>query len=181
MSGFAEGKKALDDRFPSVYNQLRRIAQSMLGHESSPTLTATAVVHEAYARLAMAGNIPDVTELSFKRIAAHVMRQVLCDAARRRSADKRGGGAAVHVTVDESLQDKQISIERITLVSNFLDHLHVVNARQAEVVELLFFGGLTVAEVAAELDISVSTAERDWRTARAWLSTEAGQQAAGSC
>ncbi len=173
MSGSAEEKKALDERFSSVYDQLRKIARSMLRRGSSPALTATAVVHEAYARLAISGSVPDVTESSFKRIAAHVMREVLCDAARRYFAQKRGSGQAIGVIVDDSLQDKQISIERILVLNNFLDQLQTANERQSSVVELLFFGGLTLPEVAAELGTSVSTVERDWRAARAWLSTEA--------
>jgi RNA polymerase sigma factor (TIGR02999 family) len=167
------GRKALDDRLPVVYDQLRRLARSILGPKQKATLTATALVHEAYTRLAVGRKFPDVTEMAFKRIVAHVMRQVLCDAARRRRADKRGGSDAVHVSLPDELEDHQLSIDRIVLVNNFLDRLQAINPRQASVVELLFFGGLTIPEIAAELNISVSTAERDWRTARAFLSTEA--------
>jgi RNA polymerase sigma factor (TIGR02999 family) len=171
------GRKSLDDRLPVVYDQLRRLARSILANRGNATLTATALVHEAYSRLAAGGRIPEVTEMSFKRIVAHVMRQVLCDAARRRVADKRGGKAAVHVPLPEELEDHQLSVDRVLLVNNFLDRLQAISPRQASLVELLFFGGLTLSEIAAELDISVSTAERDWRTARAFLSTEAGSAA----
>jgi RNA polymerase sigma-70 factor (ECF subfamily) len=173
-------KEALDLRFPAMYDQLRRVAHSMLGSRVHATLNPTAVVHEAYGRLAVSGKLPDVTELSFKRIAAHVMRQVLCDAARQRSAGKRGGKDAVRVPLDDHLQQTDISVERITLVNDFLDRLQSISPRQASVVELLFFGGLTMAEAAAELDISESTAERDWRMARAWLSNEASRPAPGT-
>ncbi len=88
-------KKVLDEQFPAVYDQLRRIARSILGYRANTTLTPTAVVHEAYTRLAGSGKIPELTEASFKRVAAHVMRQVLCDAARQRMAAKRGGTETV--------------------------------------------------------------------------------------
>lgn len=176
----SDRKEALDVRFPAVYDQLRRVAHSMLGPRAHATLNPTAVVHEAYGRLAMSGKIADMTEFSFKRVAAHVMRQVLCDAARQRSAEKRGGKDAVRVPLDEHISETDISVERITLVNEFLDRLQAISPRQVSVVELLFFGGLTVAETAAELDISESTAERDWRTARAWLSNQASRSASGT-
>ncbi len=180
MSAPSGQKEALDARFPAIYEQLRRVAHSMLGHRDNATLSPTAVVHEAYGRLAVAGKIPDLTELSFKRIAAHVMRQVLCDAARRRFADKRGGKDAIRIPLDDQLQETNISVERIMLVNSFLDRLQAFSPRQASIVELLFFGGLTIPEIASELGISESTAERDWRSARAWLSSEAHRAAPGT-
>ncbi len=173
MPASATQKQTLDERFPVIYDQLRRIAHSMLGRRANATLSPTAVVHDAYAKLAEAGQIPNLSEAAFKGIAAHVMRQVLCDAARKRLAAKRGGKSAVRVPLTEELQDTEHSLERIVLVSDFLARLESVNSRQASVVELLFFGGLTLAEVATALDISPATAERDWRSARAWLATQA--------
>lgn len=129
-------------------------------------------MHEAYTRLALSGKIPELTEPSLKRIAAHVMRQVLCDAARERMAAKRGGTEAIRVPLDPELAAANMSADRILLVSDFLDRLRDISPRQASLVELLFFGGLTITEASAELDISESCAQRDWRTARAWLSSE---------
>lgn len=168
----AAQKKVLDEQFPAVYGQLRRIARSMLGNRANATLTPTSVVHEAYARLAVSGKIPEVTELSFRRIAAHVMRQVLSDAARQRMAAKRGGTEAIRVPLDPTVEAANMSVDRILLVNDFLDRLHDISPRQASLVELLFFGGLTITEASAELDISESCAQRDWRMARAWLSSE---------
>jgi RNA polymerase sigma factor (TIGR02999 family) len=165
-------KKVLDEQFPVVYEQLRRIARSMLAYRGNATLTPTSVVHEAYTRLAVSGKIPEVTELSFKRIAAHVMRQVLCDAARQRMAAKRGGTEAIRVPLDPQLEAANMSVDRILVVSDFVDRLRDISPRQASLVELLFFGGLTITEASAELDISESCAQRDWRMARAWLSSE---------
>lgn len=177
MSPSPGQKQFLDALFPAVYDHLRHVAQAMLGRQLNATLNPTAVVHEAYGRLAASGKIPNVTEASFKRIAAHVMRQVLCDAARRRSAAKRGGQNTLRVPADDQLHDADVSAEQLLLVHDFLDRLSAISVRQTAVVELLFFGGLTMAEAAEELQISVSTAEREWRSARAFLSREAGAAA----
>ena len=101
------------------------------------------------------------------------MGQVLCDAARRRYAGKRGGKDAIRIPLDDQMENPNISVEQILLVNDLLDRLHAASPRRASVVELVYFGGLTIPEVAAALQVSGSTAERDWRFARAWIATEA--------
>ena len=121
--------------------------------------------------MAAAPRFKATSRLHFKRIAARAMRQVLIEAARRRSADKRGG-RGVPLSLDESIADPVESAGEIVALDTALDDLSRLNPRQAATVEYRFFGGLDVAETAELLGVSEATVLRDWRAARAWLATE---------
>jgi RNA polymerase sigma factor (TIGR02999 family) len=162
--------RALDHLFSVTYEELRRLAASVGRGDPSATLSPTALVNEAWLKLAGSPHLADTSPLHFKRIAARAMRQVLIEAARRRHAGKRGAGAAV-VTFDESVADAAGSPELIELDAA-LEELARLSPRQALLVESRFFGGLDVAEAAELLGISEATALRDWRAAKAWLARE---------
>jgi RNA polymerase sigma factor (TIGR02999 family) len=122
-------------------------------------------------KLARAPQFQSTSPLHFKRIAARAMRQLLVEAARRRNADKRGGGAAF-VTFDESIDGAASSESDVLRLDAAMEELAKINPRQAVIVESRFFGGLDVAETAALLNVSEATVARDWRAARAWLSQQ---------
>lgn len=165
--------RALDALLPLVYDQLRHLARSQLrGERPGGTLGATALVHEAYLRLADRERLAPTDRSHFFAIAAQSMRRVLIDRARSRKRVKRGEGE-VPVALDEV--DELLSPEvadDLAALDEALDRLARVDARAARVVELRFFGGLTLEEVAAHLEISVKTVQRDWLVARAWLRKE---------
>ncbi len=164
-------RKALDELFSATYEELRRLAASVRRNDPSATLNPTALVNEAYLRLAGSlRTVPD-SPLHFKRIAARAMRQVLVDAARRRAAVKRGGAVAL-VTFDDALDAGVTSPAEVLALDAALDHLAKMEPRQAQLVEYRFFGGLDLAETATRHEVSESPAARDWRAARAWLALE---------
>lgn len=157
----------LDYLFSITYEELRRLASTVRRGDPSATLNPTALVNEAWLKLANYPKVSNTSRLHFKRIAARAMRQVLVEAARRRNADKRGGAAASFVTFDES---QAIATERELLgLDTALDELARIEPRQAMMVESRFFGGLEVAEIAELLEVSEATILRDWRAAKAWL------------
>jgi RNA polymerase sigma factor (TIGR02999 family) len=157
----------LDYLFSVTYEELRRLASTVRLGDPSATLNPTALVNEAWLKLAGYPQVSNTSRLHFKRIAARAMRQVLVEAARRRNADKRGGGAASFVTFDES-QGAVVGRELLEL-DTALDELARVEPRQAMMVESRFFGGLEIAEIAELLEVSEATVLRDWRAAKAWL------------
>jgi RNA polymerase sigma factor (TIGR02999 family) len=161
---------ALRTLFSATYEELRRLASSIRADHPRETLNPTALVNEAYVKLARSLRIEPASELHFKRIAARAMRQVLVEAARHRAAQKRGGGKAL-VTFDESMASKTQTSEEILALDAALEELAHLHPRQSQVVEFRFFGGLEVSETAEVLQVSDSTVERDWRAARAWLAT----------
>jgi RNA polymerase sigma factor (TIGR02999 family) len=169
----AGDEKAVSQLMPLVYDELRRLAASYLRRERpGQTLQATALVHEAYVRLIgeRAHNWQNRTH--FLAIAALSMRQILVQRARRRKAAKRGGDPE-RITLDEQLLGDRApgATEEIDLVAldAALEQLAVENARQAKIVEMRYFGGLSVEECAEALGISPATVKRDWTVARAWL------------
>lgn len=164
-------REALDALFSVAYEELRRLASSVRRDDPSATLNPTALVHEAWLRLAGSPSFTATSPLHFKRIAARAMRQVLVDAARRRNADKRGAGFAF-VTFDESLHIAAGSADDVLALDAALEQLGKVSPRQAAMVESRFFGGLDAKETAELLDISEATVLRDWRAAKAWLAQE---------
>lgn len=178
LSRASEGdSKAVSQLMPLVYDELRRLAASYLRHERPGyTLQATALVHEAYVRLIgeQSHNWQDRTH--FLAIAALSMRQILVQRARARNAAKRGGDPIRIELDDHLLPVSSAEHEEIDLVAldTALDKLAALDQRQAKVVELRYFGGLSVEEVAATLDISPATVKRDWTIARAWLKRELG-------
>jgi RNA polymerase sigma factor (TIGR02999 family) len=166
----SEARRALDDLFSLVYEELRRLASFVRRNEAGATLNSTALVHEAWLKLKGSPHLAATSPAHFKAIAAKAMRQVLVDEARRRTARKRGGaGEAVFVTVDDSAQTMASSDEELLALNTALDELGQLNARQAQMVEERFFGGLSVAETAEVLGVSESAIERDWRAAKAWM------------
>jgi RNA polymerase sigma-70 factor, ECF subfamily len=168
----ATRKEALDRLLPVVHGELRRIASAYLRRERPDhTLQPTALVNEAYLRLAERGEVAWESKTHFLAIAANVMRQILVDHARARHADKRNGDRA-RVELDEALV---IAFERdldLVWLDEALDRLGALDPRLARVVELRFFGGLTTKEAAEVLEISTATVEREWATARGWLRRE---------
>jgi RNA polymerase sigma factor (TIGR02999 family) len=159
----------LDYLFSVTYEELRRLASTVRRGDPRATLNPTALVNEAWIKLAAYPKVSNTSRLHFKRIAARAMRQVLVEAARRRNADKRGGGASF-VTFDES--QSAVACERELLgLDTALDELARIEPRQAMMVESRFFGGLEIAEIAELLEVSEATILRDWRAAKAWLAT----------
>src|SRR5688500_5443227 len=169
-----EERRALDELFSVTYEELRRLAASVMRGDPSATPTPTALVNEAWLKLADSPGVAATSRVHFKRIAARAMRQVLVEAARRRHAHKRGGGAAV-VTFDDALDAPAASADEVLALDEELDGLARMNPRQAMMVESRFFGGLDVAETATLLGVSEATVLRDWRAARAWLALELRQ------
>jgi RNA polymerase sigma factor (TIGR02999 family) len=170
-----EDRQALDALFSAAYEELRRLASSVRRGDPGATLSPTALVNEAWLKLAGSPEIALTSRLHFKRIAARAMRQVLIEAARRRNADKRGGGNQALVTFDEALQQSATTSSDLLALDAALEELAEVNPRQALMVENRFFGGLDIPETAALLGVSEATVLRDWRAAKAWLAQEIGR------
>lgn len=165
------GRAEIDDLFSAAYEELRGLAAQVRRDDPSATLNPTALVNEAYARLARSSGLDVESELHFKRIAARAMRQVLVEAARRRHAQKRGSGVAM-VTLNEALDSSVETSTEVIALDAALSDLHVLEPRQALVVELRFFAGLELTEAATLMEVSQATVSRDWRAARAWLARE---------
>jgi RNA polymerase sigma factor (TIGR02999 family) len=168
-----EGREAFDEQFSLVYEELRRLAASMLRREQDGKVTPTTLVHEAWLKLAHSPEIAETSPLHFRRIAARAMRQVLVEAARRRNATRRGSGQML-VTFDEFVPGMSALSEPrdILALDSALDSLNRISERQAKLVEGRFFGGLEVSELAVLLNVSEATVAREWRSARAWLAVE---------
>lgn len=164
-------RAALDSVIPLVYNELRRLASSHIRREhGSATIQATALVHEAFLRLA-GSPLPEFQNRHhFFGIAARVMRQVLVDLARARQAEKRGPGLTVPLAsvIEAGAGDD----DAVIALNDALDRLAVEHPRKAELVELRYFGGLTAEESAESLQIPVHTVRRELRLAQAWLHRE---------
>ena len=162
---------------PQVYDELRRLAANYLRHERpGQTLQATALVHEAFLRLSKEKNQPWKNRTHFLAIAALSMRQILVQRARARHADKRGGENQERITLDESVMADRTPEATggvdVLALDAALEKLAALDPQQAKIVELRYFGGLTVEEAAEALDISPATVKRHWTVARAWLKKE---------
>jgi len=164
-------RRTLDQLFTVTYEELRRLAASVRRDDPNASLSPTALVNEAWLKLASSPPFQLTSRLHFKRIAARAMRQVLIEAARRRGARKRGRGFTA-VTFDEAVQAAPSGAEDLLALDAALEQLAQVSPRQATMVESRFFGGLDVAETAELLGISEATVLRDWRAAKAWLAQE---------
>jgi RNA polymerase sigma factor (TIGR02999 family) len=162
----------VDQLVPLVYDELRRMARYFLSRESERlTLDTTALVHEVYLKLAGNQRFPARGRVYFFGAAARAMRQLLVDAARRRGRQRRGGGAhALPISVADPAAPEVAT--RVLEVDEALDRLAAIYPRQARVVECRFFGGLSVEETAAVLEVSPRTVKRDWLLAQAWLARE---------
>ena len=165
-------RQSLDSLLPVVYQELRRLAAAYIRNEKpGQTLQPTALVHEAYLRLMKDRPERWQNRAHFCAIAAHSMRQILIERARARNAQKRWGDKA-RVTLDEALvHGGEPSVDLLALDSA-LERLAALDPEQARIVELRFFGGLTVEETAEQLDVSPATVKRHWTIARAWLARE---------
>jgi len=162
-------REALDNLMPIIYDELRRQAAHYLKHErEGHTLQTTALVHEAYVRLIDQNGVRWQNRAHFFAISAELMRRILVDHARKRNAAKRGGDA-VRVTLDEVVQGAGQQNLDLIAVDKALTRLAALDAQQARVVELRFFGGLTVEETAEVLGVSERTVKRDWSVAKAWI------------
>jgi RNA polymerase sigma factor (TIGR02999 family) len=163
---------ALNELLPHVYSELRRLADHYLRQERpGHTLQPTALVHEAYLRLLDAKEMDWQNRAHFFGIAAVRMRQILVEHARARQAAKRGGGEyLVSLTETEEIADKQDV--NLLVLDDALQRLEALDAQKARIVELRYFGGLTIEETAEVLNISPATVKREWSMARAWLRAE---------
>ena len=165
-------RSALDDLVPLVHQELRRLARlQMRGERDNHTLQTTALVNEAFIRLVDLRHIRWQDRAHFLSLSARLMRRVLVDHARSRNYQKRGGGA-VNVTLDDALLASPERGADLVALDDALDHLARVDSRKAQVVELRFFGGLSVDESSEALGVSPETVMRDWRLAKAWLLRE---------
>jgi RNA polymerase sigma factor (TIGR02999 family) len=168
-----EERRELDYMFSITYEELRRLASSVRRDDPGASLSPTTLVNEAWLKLANSPRFASTSRLHFKRIAARAMRQVLIEAARRRNAQKRGGGAGIVVTFDDALHTTKASCDdQLLALETALEELARMSPRQAMMVESRFFGGLDIAEIAALLEVSEATILRDWRAAKAWLAHE---------
>jgi len=154
---------------PLVYEELRRLAHRYLSRERTDhTLQSTALVHEAYLRLAGQNPPQWQNRAHFFGIAAHIMRQILVEYARGRSAAKRGGNALT-LTLDDAVALPQQTDVDVIALDKVLGELSGFDPQQGRIVELRFFAGLTIEDISEVLGISPATVKRDWVTARAWL------------
>jgi RNA polymerase sigma-70 factor, ECF subfamily len=174
LEEFAGGDAgALDRLFPLVYEELQRVAHGQMHRERADhTLDTTALVHEAYLKLVR--HPPRVdwqSRIHFFAVAARAMRQILVNHARARGRAKRGGDAT-QISLDEAVVMPEARAEELLALDEALERLQAMDARQSRVVELRYFGGLTIEEAAQVLNVSVVTVKRDWTTARAWLYRE---------
>ena len=176
LQAWQQGDRAAFDRLvPLVYDELRGLARAQLRRDAGQwTLQATALVHEAYFRLA-GTDVSWESSGHFFAIAARVMRQVLVDEARRRQADKRGGGVRPEELAQDAASFSNIASTEgpeadLLALDEALTSLAALDARRAEVVELRYFAGMTIEETSRQLGFSHATVERDLKLARAWLS-----------
>jgi RNA polymerase sigma factor (TIGR02999 family) len=158
-----------------VYAELRRIAARQLRRErDGHTLQPTALVHEAYLRLVEQRSVNFGSRAHFFGVAAQVMRRILVDHARRQAATKRGNGAQ-RVPLEEAAGNAAVNQLPVLRLDLALGRLEKIDPDLARIVELRAFGGLTIDEAAHVLNVSPTTAKRDWRTAKAWLTNELGE------
>jgi len=164
---------ALNQLMPLVYAELRRLAASYLSRERSDhTLQPTALVNEAYLRLIDQNGVAWENRAQFFGIAAQMMRRILVNHARDRHADKRGGPELLRVSLDDAISFFEERDVNLVALDEALTRLEEMDQRQSQIVELRFFGGLTIEEVAAQLHTSPATVKREWATAKLWLQRE---------
>jgi RNA polymerase sigma-70 factor (ECF subfamily) len=162
---------ALDALAPRIYQELHRLAVDFMKRErAEPILQATALVHEVYLKLIDVRSVTLEGKAHFFAICAQMMRRILVDAARKRATSRHGGGLGrIHLDDAAHLYPSQDNDKRLISLNDALDELARADPRKAKVVELRYFGGLSVADTAAVLRVSVETVTRDWRLARGWL------------
>ena len=164
-------REALDALLPSIYDELKRLAQAQLRRDGGATIQPTELVAEAYIKLVDVAQVDFAGRAHFYSIAARTMRRILVERYRRRAADKRGAGQAL-LSLNADLNPvagQEIELQRL---DDALIDLERLDPRQADIVTLRFFGGLEGEEIAAALDISVRTVKREWAMAKLWLYRE---------
>ncbi len=162
-------KAALDKLMPLIYEELRQLARHYMNRERvGHTLQTTALVNEAYLRLINRKQVHWQNRAHFFAIAAHLMRSILVDHARSHAYAKRGGGAR-KISLDEALAVSQQRAADVVALDDALKRLAEIDPQQSRIVELKFFGGLTIEETAEVLALSPATIKREWSTAKAWL------------
>ena len=160
---------AVDQLMKAMYPELHRLAQRLFREERTDhTLQPTALVHEAYLRLVDQANVGWEGRSHFLAIAAKTMRRILIDYARGKARKRRGGGERI-MNLDGELLPTEFTQSELLEIDEALDKLAALDARQAQVVEMRFFGGMTIAEIAEALAVSKRTIEQDWTHAKAWL------------
>ena len=163
---------ALESLVPLVYEELRRLARHYLKQEKqNHTLSSTALVHEAYLKLVSQKDVTWQNRAHFFGVASQMMRRILVDYARRRGYAKRGGGAMT-LALDEAVSTPQRREIDLVALDDALDSLAKLDQRQSRMVELRFFGGLSIEETSQVLGVSAPTVKREWASARAWLFRE---------
>lgn len=173
LKDWSEGDQtAVDKLIPLVYTELHRLAhQHMRREQPGHMLQTSALINEAYLRLVQQPQIRWEDRAHFYGIAARLMRRILVDEARKRNSAKRGGGT-IQVSLIEAADVSQEQAANVVALDNALKALETVDSRQSEIVELRFFGGLSIEETAEVLKVSPGTVMRDWTFARAWLRNE---------
>lgn len=169
LDDYSNGNRAvLDQLLPVVYNELRRLAHSYLTRERKDlTLQTTALVHEAYIKLIDQHSVNFQNRAQFFALSAQAMRRILLDNARRHQAEKRGSGSKL---LFEEIGDVAVEAnENLLLLDLALQELETFDEQQAKIIELRYFGGMTIEETAEVLKISPATVKREWTLARAWL------------
>jgi RNA polymerase sigma factor (TIGR02999 family) len=169
-TGSEPQRRTIHDIFPEVYAELRQLAARRIRRDGSASLQPTALVHELFVRFVEQRPAEFADERHFMAVAARAMRAILTDRARARAALKRGG----HLTMTLTDVDRVADARRVDALAleESLARLETLDARQARIVELRYFGGMTVEETASALDLSPTTVKREWRAARAWLLQE---------
>ena len=168
-------RKALEAILPLVYNELRHLARSKLRQQRpNHTLQTTALVHEAYLRLAEETSLHVENRAHFLGIAAQLMRWILVDYERNRRAAKRGAGVTL-LTLDPSVASPQRDVDLLAL-DEALERLCKLDSQQGQIIELRYFGGLSIEDTSEFLGISPATVKRSWASARAWLRREMSQK-----
>ena len=170
LNKWSQGDKAaLDELMPVIHSELRRLARRYMARErSGHTLQTTALINEAYLRLVDQQGVEWQDRAHFFAVSAQIMRHILVDHARKYQSDKRGAGAE-KVPLDEVIIANQERAAELVTLDQALDDLATLDPRQSQIVELRFFGGLTVEETAVVMKIAPITVMREWRTAKAWL------------
>jgi RNA polymerase sigma factor (TIGR02999 family) len=172
-------KEALDRLMSLLYPEFRRIARRHLGRRIGESLESAALANEVYLKLTAAGRIQCESRTHFLALCAQMIRHILVDHARRRRSARRGGDV-LRVPLDELLLAVEVRGIDVLTLDEALQSLARIDGRKGRVVELRFFGGLSVEETAEVLGVSTETAKRDWKMARAWLYTQlAGEKPAG--
>lgn len=181
LRAWSEGDRTvLDELMSLVYDELRRMAKRYMDRQQAGhTLQTTALIHEAYLRLVDQSEAQWQNRAHFFAVAATAMRHILVDHARTRQAAKRGG-AAQQVSLDEAAAVSVERAEELVALDDALQSLAAFDRRKSQVVEMRYFGGLTVEETAEALQVSPETVARDWRLARTWLLRQLSNPAAGA-